>query len=153
MCVRISKWRTLPSLVELSPINLHAWESVYTGYGRIQTTSRKDIIPSTAFNCFMQIEAATYSAEHELSTTTVWRKEPHTIGTPFTITIQPETDCFFGPTAKEASVYAVRVKWFDALTSVGEPESSRSRFSDSSIVAVYRSLTPSSLIMSPLPNL
>ena len=87
-------------------MNLQACESACTGCGRTQVTSRKDIMPSTAFNCFMQIEAATCSAEHELSTTTACREEPQTMGTPLTVTIQPETDRFFGPTAKEASACA-----------------------------------------------
>jgi hypothetical protein len=60
----------------------------------------------------MHVEAATHSAEHELSTTTVCFSEPHTIGTLFIIATHPEMDCFLRPTAKEASVAKLTASLF-----------------------------------------
>jgi hypothetical protein len=53
--------------------------------------------------CLQHILAATYSAEHVESTTTVCLREPHKIATPLIMIIKPEIDFLGNPTAKDAS--------------------------------------------------
>ena len=95
---------TLPSLSELVAIAKHAVESVYIVYGLGQVKPKNPIMFSAWIACLHETLAATYSADHEESTTIVCLRLPQSKGVPLKYTIYPLTLCIVSPVAKEASV-------------------------------------------------
>jgi hypothetical protein len=80
-----------------------AVESVYIVYGFGHAKPKNPIMFSACIACLHAMLAATYSAEHEESTTIVCFKLPHNSGVPLRKITYPLTLCFVSPIAKDAS--------------------------------------------------
>jgi hypothetical protein len=89
----MAKCLTLPSLSVFVAIAKQAVESVYIRYGFGQENLQKPIMFSACIACLQETIAATYSAEHDESTTTVCLRLPHNKGVPFKYTMYPLTLC------------------------------------------------------------